>query len=166
MTIFDVIRHEHYVIRGYLERLREPGLRRPATRQRQLRQLQALLVAHAAALDALFLLPLESVPATADLARQARVRQDLAASLMEVLAGLPPADPQWLAYRQVLEEVLELQMRVMEKAVFRAARKALDADTLEAMGAALLESGREAAAPSPAEALALPLAVEGSRSLH
>lgn len=166
MTVFDVIRHDHYLIRGYLERLQEPGLRRPATRQRQFRQLQALLVAHAAALDAVFLAPLEAIAATADLARQARVRQDVAASLMEVVAGLPPADPQWVAYLQVLVEVLELQMRVMEKALFRAARKVLDAATAEAMGEAMLESGRDGAAPAPAEPLPLPLAVEGSRSLH
>lgn len=166
MTIFDVLRHEHYLIRARLERIQEAGLSRPATRQRQFRQLQALLVAHAAAVDAIFLQPLEASAATADLARQARVRQDLVASLMEVIAALPPADPQWVAYLQVLAEVLELQVKVMEKALFRAARKVLDRETLEALGEAMLELGKGHEVPAGAEPPPPPVLLEGPGSLH
>lgn len=166
MTIFDVLRHEHYVIRACLERIREAGLRRPATRQRQVRQLQAQLVAHAAAVDAIFLQPLEACAATADLARQARVRQDLLASLMEVITALPPADPQWQAYLQVLAELLELQVKVMEKALFRAARKVLDRETLEALGEAMLALGKGRAAPVAVEPPPPPVLLEGPDSLH
>lgn len=166
MTIYDVLRHEHYVIRAYLARIRDLGQRRPATRQRQFLQLQTLLVAHAAAVEGIFHEPLLAHEATADLVRRARVRHDVAASLMEVLAGLAPADADWTAYFAVLAEVLEQQMKLEEKEVFRAARKVLDTGTAEAMGDAMLEMGKGSEALAKAELPPLPMAGEGSRSLH
>lgn len=166
MTIYDVLRHEHYVIRAYLTRIQELGMRRPVTRQRHFLQLQTLLVAHAAAVEAIFHEPLLAHEATAPLARRARVRHDVAASVMEVVAGLAPTDPDWAAYFAVLCEVLEQQMKAEEKEVFRAARKVLDTETAEAMGEAMLEMGRGSEAMAQAEIQPPPVVGEGTRSLH
>lgn len=166
MTIYDVIRHEHYVIRAYLTRIQELDERRPATRQRLLIQLQTLLVAHAAAIEVTFHEPLHAFAALAPLVRRARIRHDVAASLLEVMTGLAPDDADWTSYFAILSEVLEQQMRREEKDVCRAARKVLDKETAEAMGEAMLEMGKGSEAMAKAEIPPLPLSGEGSRSLH
>lgn len=165
MNIYDVIRHEHDVIRACITRIRDLGERRPATRLRHLRQLQALLGAHAAAADAIFHEPLQEHVATAALARQGRIRQDVAGSLLEVMADLEPADPDWTAYFAVLAEVLELHMRQQEKELFRKARKVLDSETEEQMGEAMLLEGKGREAMAQVE-IPPPVADGGSRSLH
>lgn len=165
MTIYDVLRHEHHVIRACLQRIADLGERKPLTRQRHFRQLQELLVVHAAAVEAIFHAPLLEHPATASLARRGRIRHDVAGSLMEMIAGLPPAEPDWTAYFAVLGEVLELQMRREEKEMFRLARKVLDQETAALMGEALLQAGkgREVMAQVEIQPVAVP---EGARSLH
>lgn len=165
MNIYDVLRHEHYVIRAYLKRIQDLGERRPATRLRHFLQMQTLLGVHAAATDAIFHEPLQEHAATAALARQGRIRQDVAGSLLEVIAGLEPADPDWTAYFAVLAEVLELHMRQQEKELFRKARKVLDAETEEQMGEAMLLVGKGREAMIQVE-IQPPVAGEGSRSLH
>lgn len=165
MIIYDVLRHEHYVIRAYLKRILDLGERRPATRLRQFAQLQSLLAAHAAATDAIFHEPLMAHASTAALARQGRIRQDVAASLVEVIAGLEPADPEWPDYFVVLAEALELHMRQQEKELFRKARKVLDRETEEQMGEALLQVGKGREAMVAAEIPPV-VAGEGGRSLH
>ena len=166
MTIYDVIRHEHYVIRAYLTRIQGLEERRPATRQRLLLQLQTLLVAHAAAIEGVFHEPLLAFDSTAPLVRRARVRHDVAASLLEVMADLAPDDANWTAYFTLLYEVLEQQMKREEKEVCRAARKVLDNETAEAMGEAMLEMGKGSEAMAKAEIPPLPSSGAGSRSLH
>lgn len=165
MTIYDVLRHEHYVIRAYLARIQELGRRRPATRLRHFRQLQTLVVAHAAAVEAIFHASLYAYEPAAELARRGRIRHDVAGSLMEVLAGLEPEDADWTAYFAVLAEVLETQMREAEKELFRAARKVLDDGSAEDMGAAMREAGKGGEALAQAE-IQPPSPGEGSRSLH
>lgn len=165
MTIYDVLRHEHDVIRHRLKRIHDLGERRPATRQRHFLQLQALLGVHAAAAEAIFHAPLRGHELTEALARRGRIRLDVAGSLMEVIAALEPADPDWTAYFAVLGEVLELQMRQEEKEMFRKARKVLDADTEELMGEAMRQVGKARETLTMAEIPPVPPG-EGSRSLH
>lgn len=165
MTIYDVLRHEHEVIRTCLRRIQDLGERRPATRQRLFLQLQALMGVHAAAVEATFHAPLLEHELTGPLARQGRIRHDVAGSLMEVIAALEPADPDWTAYLAVLAEVLELHMRQEEKEMFRKARKVLDAATEELMGEAMRQAGKAREVRAVAEIQPVP-AVESSRSLH
>lgn len=165
MTIYDVLRHEHSVIRTCLKRIQDLGERRPATRQRHFLQLQALLGVHAAAAEAIFHAPLREHELTDALARRGRIRHDVAGSLMEVIAALEPGDPDWTAYFAVLGEVLELHMRQEEKEMFRKARKVLDAATEELMGEAMRQAGKVRETRAMAEIQPV-LAGESSRSLH
>ncbi len=165
MTIYDVLRHEHDVIRTSLKRIHDLGERRPATRQRHFLQLQALLGVHAAAAEAIFHAPLRGHELTDSLARRGRIRHDLAGSLMEVIAALEPGDPDWTAYFAVFDEVLELQMRQEEKEMFRKARKVLDTTTEELMGEAMRQVGKARERMAMAEIQPV-LAEESSRSLH
>lgn len=164
MIIFDVIRHEHHVIRTCLARIAELGERKPQTRQRHFLKLCDLLQAHAAALEAIVHVPLLEHDATAGLARRGRVRHDVVASLARVLAGLAPTDPDWTAYFAVLAEVLELQMQREEKELFRVARKVLDATTQAEMGDAMLQEGKGREVMAQGEIQ--PAAGQGGRSLH
>lgn len=148
MNIYDVLRHEHYVIKAYLQKIHELGKTKPATRQRQFLQLQTLLIAHAAAEEEIFYGPLRRHAGAGLLTRCSRVEHDLAGSLMEVLAGLDPKDADWCAYFEVLRESVERHIRQEEKELFRQAQKVLDADTEARMGEAMLlvGKGREAMA--------------------
>lgn len=165
MIIFDVVRHEHHVIRTCIARIADLGERKPLTRQRHFLRLRDLLAVHAAALEAILHDPLLEHDATAALARRGRIRHDVAASLAEVMADLPPTDADWTAYFAVFAEVLELQMQREEKELFRAARKVLDPATQVAMGEAMLREGkgREVMAQVEIQPAA---AGEGERSLH
>lgn len=165
MNIYDVLRHEHYVIQAYFKKIRDMGTRKPATRQRHFLQLQALLIAHAAAEEEIFYSPLRRHEATGALSRQGRVLHDLAGSLAEVIAGLPPTDPDWTAYLAVLQDVVELHVRQQEQEFFRRARKVLDAKTEARMGEEMLMVGKGREAMSQVEIL-LPLGSPGSQALH
>lgn len=165
MIIFDVIRHEHHVIRACISRIADLGERKPHTRQRQFLKLRELLEVHAAALEAILHAPLLEHDATAPLARRGRIRHDLAASLAEVIAELPPTDADWTAYFAVFTEVLEMQMQREEKELFRAARKVLDAETQVAMGEAMLQEGKGREVMAQVE-IQPAGAGEGGRSLH
>lgn len=164
MNIYDVLRHEHYVIKAYLKKIHELGERRPATRRRHFLQLQTLLIAHAAAEEEIFYSALLDHGATDLPARRARVQHDLAGSLMEVLAGLDPADPDWLAYFAVLRDALEEHMREEEKTLFRKAERVLDAEAERRMGEEMLLVGRGREALARIEIAEPPAG--GSPSLH
>lgn len=165
MNIYDVLRHEHYVIRAYLKRIQDLGARKPATRRRHLLQLQTLLVAHAAAEEEIFYAPLREHALTGLLSRQARVRHDLASSLMEVLAGLEPMDPDWTAYFAELQEIVEQHIRHDEKELFRKAHKVLDAETEARMGEEMLLVGKGREVMAQVE-IQEPQGSPGSQSLH
>lgn len=165
MTIYDALRHEHYVIRAFIKRIQDLGERRPATRRRHFDQLQLLLGVHAAATEAIFHAPLLEHEATATLARKGRIRQDVAGSLLELIAAMEPADPDWTAYFAVLAEVLEQDMRQQEKELFRRARKVLDDATAQRMGEEMLLVGKGSEVMARAE-IQPPVATDASRSLH
>lgn len=168
MNIYDVLRHEHYVIKAYLKKIGDMGERKPVTRQRQFLQLQQLLEAHAAAEDEIFYGPLRGHEDTDALAREARVEHDLVGSLMEVIAGLDPADPDWTAYFRVLRATIEGHMREEEKTLFRKAAVVLDAETERRMGEEMLlvGKGREAMAKVMAKLEVTEPPGGGSQSLH
>jgi hemerythrin superfamily protein len=164
MNIYDVLRHEHYVIKAYLKKIQEMGTRKPVTRQRQFLQLQTLLIAHAAAEEEIFYAPLRRHDGTDLLSRQGRVEHDLVGSLMEVIAGLKPSDPDWTAYFAVFRDAVENHIRQEEKEVFRRAQKVLDAETELRMGEEMLLVGKGREAMALVE-IHEPL-VTGSQSLH
>lgn len=134
MNIYDVLRHEHYVIKAYLKKISDMGARKPATRRRDFLRLQALLAAHSAAEEEIFYLPLRAYEASEALSRQGRIQHDIAASLMEVIASLEPTDPDWTAYFAVFREAVEAHIGQEEKEFFKLARRVLDAETEVRMG--------------------------------
>ncbi|MDF2446191.1 MAG: hemerythrin [Moraxellaceae bacterium] len=164
MNIYDVLRHEHFVIKAYLKKIHDLGERKPVTRQRQFLQLQSLLIAHAAAEEEIFYGPLRGHDETDALSRQARVEHDLVGSLMEVIAGLEPGDPDWTAYFAVLRETVENHMRQEEKTLFRKAEAVLDSETELRMGEEMLLVGKGREAMAKVEIQDPP--GSGSRSLH
>lgn len=146
MNIYDALRHEHYIIKAFLEKIDALGARKPATRRRHLLELQDLLLAHAAAEEEIFYGPLRRHEETGALSRQARVEHDLVGSLMEVLVALPATDPDWTAYFTVLREVVENHIRQEEKTIFKKARGVLDTATERRMGEEMLLVGKGAEA--------------------
>lgn len=141
MNIYDVLRHEHHVIRAYLKKIHDLGARKPVTRQRYFLQLQTLLIAHAAAEEEVFYAPLREHGSTDSLSRQGRVEHDLAGSLMEVIAGLEPSDPDWCAYFAVFRQAVEQHIHQEEKELFKKAQKVLDTETEDRMGEEMLLVG-------------------------
>ncbi|MDF3031795.1 MAG: hemerythrin [Moraxellaceae bacterium] len=165
MNIYDVLRHEHYVIKAYLKKISDMGARKPATRRRDFLQLQALLAAHSAAEEEIFYLPLRHYEEAEALSRQGRIQHDLAGSLMEVIAGLEPTDRDWTAYFAVFRAAVEAHIHQEEKEFFKLARRILDAETELRMGEEmrLVGKGMEA---MPMVEIQEPPALPGSQSLH
>lgn len=164
MDIYDVLRHEHFVIKAYLKKIHDLGERKPVTRQRQFLQLQSLLIAHAAAEEEIFYSPLRGIEETDALSRQARVEHDLVGSLMEVIAGLEPTDPDWAAYFAVLRDTVENHMRQEEKTLFKKAEAVLDSATELRMGEEMLMVGKGREAMAKVELPEPPGG--GSQSVH
>lgn len=165
MSIYDVLRHEHYVIKAYLKKIHELGMRKPVTRQRYFLQLQTLLTVHAAAEEEIFYQPLQRLDKYGGLARMSRVQHDLSGSLMELLAGLAPTDADWCAYFAVLRELTEQHIRQEERELFRLAQQVLDADTEARMGEAMLLVGKGPEFMPTVEIQELPDGA-GSQALH
>lgn len=165
MSIYDVLCHEHYVIKACLKKIGDLGMRKPVTRRRRFLELQALLAAHAAAEEEIFYMPLRQYGEAEGLSRAGRIQHDLAGSLMEVLAGLPPLDPDWSAYFAVLRENVEAHMRHEEKDLFKLARKIFDAETEVRMGEEMRLVGQGIEAMAIVE-IQEPAGSPGSQSLH
>lgn len=146
MNIYDALRHEHYVIKAFLEKIDALGESKPATRRRHFLELQTLLLTHAAAEEEIFYGPLRQHDETDALSRQARVEHDLVGSLMEVIAALPPTDPDWTAYFAVLRASVESHIRQEEKTFFKKARGVLDTATERRMGEEMQMLGDDAEA--------------------
>jgi hypothetical protein len=165
MNIYDVLRHEHYVIKAYLKKIGDMGSRKPATRRRDFLQLQALLMAHSAAEEEIFYLPLRRHEASEALSRQGRIQHDIAGSLMEVIVALEPADPDWTAYFAVFREAVEVHIRQEEKEFFKLARRILDAETEQRMGDEMRMVGK-GLETMPMIEIQEPSGTPGSQSLH
>jgi hemerythrin-like domain-containing protein len=165
MNIYDVLRHEHYVIKAYLKKIGDMGVRKPATRRRDFLKLQELLTAHSAAEEEIFYLPLRRFEAAEAMSRQGRIQHDIAGSLMEVIAALEPTDPDWTAYFAVFREAVETHIRQEEKEFFKLARRVLDAATEQRMGdeMRLVGKGLET---MPIIEIQEPAGTPGSQSLH
>lgn len=129
-TIFEVLRGDHEVQRGIVERLAKTQGDSPE-RRRLYAELKAELSAHAAAEERCFYVPLFAHDLTLSKARHSVAEHHELDELIEALDALSFGSSGWLNQAHSLFERIEHHLREEEREVFQLAGKALaDADKL------------------------------------
>lgn len=141
MNALELLKEDHDVLRKYFELVLGDG-------HHDKRELMSRIAKHfrehEAVEERIFYPALKEHPRAKDIVLEGYQEHHVIDVLLEELERMPPSDERWRAKLKVLHENVEHHIEEEEGDMFRQARKALEADELEALGARMedMKAGR------------------------
>jgi hemerythrin HHE cation binding domain-containing protein len=139
MDIYGVIKDDHDKARQLLDALDETKDTEGQRRARRFADLKIELMMHQHVEESVFYNTLKEIDETRDDALEAISEHHVVDTLLEELDDMPKEGDEWRAKFGVLKELVEHHMREEEDEFFANARKALDDEQADRMGAVFRE---------------------------
>ena len=134
MTILDLLKADHDKVAKLLKQLEETTERAEKTRTEVFTQMKDELTVHAEFEEQRFYPTLKEEDESEDITREGYEEHHVIKVLLEEIAAMDPADPQWLAKLTVLKENIEHHVEEEEGEMFADAKKVYTKEELEALG--------------------------------